>query len=59
MKTFKYMLLAVAAILTATACSDDDIESVTNPKVQFCVVNDTTSAISQLTFPSSVTKPTH
>lgn len=50
MKTFKYMLLAVGAILALAACSDKDSVSVSNPKVQFCAVGDTTTAISQLTF---------
>ena len=50
MKTLKYMLIAVCAILTLAACSDDDSVSVSNPKVQFCAVGDTTTAVSQLTF---------
>ena len=50
MKIFKYLMIAVAALLTATACSDNDIADVVNPKAQFCVVNDTTTAVNQLTF---------
>ena len=50
MKTLKYMLIAACAILALAACSDDDSVSVSNPKVQFCAVNDTTTAVSQLTF---------
>ncbi len=50
MKTFKYMLIAACAILALAACSDDDSISVSNPKVQFCSVNDTTIAVGQLTF---------
>ena len=50
MKTLKYMLIAASAILALAACSDDDIISVSNPKVQFCAVNDTTIAVGQLTF---------
>ena len=50
MKTLKYMLIAACAILALAACSDDDSISVSNPKVQFCSVNDTTIAIGQLTF---------
>lgn len=49
MKIYKYMLLAVAVLMTATACNDND-NNVSNPKVQFCTVNDTTTSISQLTF---------
>ena len=46
------MLLAVGAILALAACSDNDNSSanVSNPKVQFCAVGDTTTAVSQLTF---------
>ena len=50
MKTLKYMLIAACAILALAACSDDDSISVSNPKVQFCSVNDTTIAVGQLTF---------
>lgn len=50
MKTLKYMLIAACAIMALAACSDDDSVSVSNPKVQFCAVNDTTTAVSQLTF---------
>lgn len=50
MKTLKYMLIAACAVLALAACSDDDSVSVSNPKVQFCAVNDTTTAVSQLTF---------
>lgn len=50
MKTLKYMLIAACAILALAACSDDDSVSVSNPKVQFCAVNDTTTAVTQLTF---------
>ena len=50
MKTLKYMLIAACAVLALAACSDDDSVSVNNPKVQFCAVNDTTTAVSQLTF---------
>lgn len=50
MKTLKYMLLAVGAILALAACSDKDSENVSNPSLQFCAVNDPTTAISQLTF---------
>lgn len=52
MKTFKYMLIAACAILALAACSDNDNSSanVSNPKVQFCAVGDTTTAVSQLTF---------
>ena len=51
MKTLKYMLIAACAILALAACSDDDSStSVSNPKVQFCAVNDTTTAVTQLTF---------
>ena len=50
MKTLKYMLIAACAILALAACSDDDSISVSNPKVQFCSVNDTTIAVAQLTF---------
>ncbi len=50
MKTLKYMLLAVGAVLALAACSDDDSVNVSNPKVQFCAVNDTTTTVSQLTF---------
>ena len=44
------MLLAVGAILALAACSDKDSENVSNPSLQFCAVNDPTTAISQLTF---------
>jgi endoglucanase len=50
MKTLKYMLIAACAILALAACSDDDSTTVSNPKMQFCAVNDTTIAVSQLTF---------
>ena len=50
MKTLKYMLIAACAIMALAACSDDDSTSVTNPKMQFCAVGDTTTAVSQLTF---------
>ena len=50
MKTLKYMLIAACAVLALAACSDDDSTSVTNPKMQFCAVGDTTTAVSQLTF---------
>ena len=50
MKSLKNILLAVVATLALAACSDDDIVNVSNPKVQFCAVNDTTVAVSQLTF---------
>ena len=44
------MLIAACAIMALAACSDDDSTSVTNPKMQFCAVGDTTTAVSQLTF---------
>ena len=50
MKTLKYMLIAACAILALAACSDDDSTGVSNPKMQFCAVGDTTSVVSQLTF---------
>ena len=50
MKTLKYMLIAACAILSLAACSDDDSTSVSNPKMQFCAVDDTTTTVSQLTF---------
>ena len=50
MKTLKYMLIAACAILALAACSDDDSTTVSNPKMQFCAVNDTAIAVSQLTF---------
>ena len=50
MKTLKYMLIAACAIMALAACSDDDSASVSNPKMQFCAVGDTTTAVSQLTF---------
>ncbi len=44
------MLIAACAILALAACSDDDSTTVSNPKMQFCAVNDTAIAVSQLTF---------
>ena len=51
MKTFKYMLIAVVALMAATACSDSNNNGgVSDPTMTFCAVNDPTTTVSQLTF---------
>lgn len=49
MKAYRYLIVAVAVMMAATACSNDE-ETVSNPKVQFCAVGDSTSTVSGLTF---------